>query len=149
MENVIKECGEEASVPLELARQAKAVGCVSYTTVSDIGELFRLVTLLLLLLLPPPKKDHLLDSEDDSTLAPPFPSFPPPTLFSLHSGLKPDVLFVFDLKLPESFVPKPDDGEVGGCHSVPTFHAPLPSRATSLMTSPSGPQALPLPCPAG
>ena len=27
-------------------------------------------------------------------------------------GLKPDVLFVFDINLPEEFVPKPLDGEV-------------------------------------
>ncbi len=30
LENLIKECGEEASIPPELARQAKAVGYVSY-----------------------------------------------------------------------------------------------------------------------
>jgi hypothetical protein len=28
------------------------------------------------------------------------------------TGLKPDVLFVFDLQLPASFQPKPQDGEV-------------------------------------
>jgi 8-oxo-dGTP pyrophosphatase MutT (NUDIX family) len=27
-------------------------------------------------------------------------------------GLKPDVLFCYDLELPEDFVPKPQDGEV-------------------------------------
>lgn len=31
-DNIIKECGEEASMPLELARTAKPVGAVSYTT---------------------------------------------------------------------------------------------------------------------
>lgn len=30
-----------------------------------------------------------------------------------EEGLKPDVLFCYDLKLPEDFVPKPQDGEVG------------------------------------
>jgi 8-oxo-dGTP pyrophosphatase MutT (NUDIX family) len=30
MENLIKECGEEASIPPELARQAAPVGCISY-----------------------------------------------------------------------------------------------------------------------
>ena len=30
LDNLIKECGEEASIPRELARQAKAVACVSY-----------------------------------------------------------------------------------------------------------------------
>ena len=29
-----------------------------------------------------------------------------------HIGLKPDVLFVFDILLPEDFVPQPLDGEV-------------------------------------
>jgi hypothetical protein len=28
-------------------------------------------------------------------------------------GLKPDVLFTFDIQLPRDFVPKPQDGEVG------------------------------------
>ncbi|KAG1674420.1 hypothetical protein FOA52_012947 [Chlamydomonas sp. UWO 241] len=63
MDNVVKECQEEASMPAELARSATPVGCVSYMTISSVG-------------------------------------------------LKPDVLFVFDLKLPESFVPAPQDGEV-------------------------------------
>jgi len=30
--NIIKECEEEASIPLELARTLKPVGAVSYTT---------------------------------------------------------------------------------------------------------------------
>jgi len=28
-------------------------------------------------------------------------------------GLKPDVLFCFDIRLPQGFTPKPQDGEVG------------------------------------
>jgi 8-oxo-dGTP pyrophosphatase MutT (NUDIX family) len=34
-----------------------------------------------------------------------------------EEGLKPDVLFCYDLQLPHDFVPKPQDGEVGdtGC----------------------------------
>jgi hypothetical protein len=31
----------------------------------------------------------------------------------LPEGLKPDVLFCYDLRLPRDFVPKPQDGEVG------------------------------------
>jgi hypothetical protein len=38
-ENIIKECEEEASIPLELARTAKPVGAVSYTT-SKMAFLF-------------------------------------------------------------------------------------------------------------
>lgn len=30
-----------------------------------------------------------------------------------EEGLKPDVLFCYDLQLPADFVPKPQDGEVG------------------------------------
>lgn len=60
---MVKECGEEASIPEALARTARPVGAVSYTTVSDLG-------------------------------------------------LKPDVLFCYDLCLPAGFVPKPLDGEV-------------------------------------
>ena len=63
-ENVVKECGEEAGIPAELAAKAVPVGAVSYT--------------------------------------------------SLQSGarLKRDVLFCYDLELPESFTPVPQDGEV-------------------------------------
>ncbi|OFW99150.1 MAG: hypothetical protein A3D94_01755 [Alphaproteobacteria bacterium RIFCSPHIGHO2_12_FULL_66_14] len=35
-ENLIKECGEEASIPPELARQARAVGYVSYWSQSGV-----------------------------------------------------------------------------------------------------------------
>lgn len=33
---------------------------------------------------------------------------------NMEQGLKPDVLFCYDLKLPADFVPKPADGEVRG-----------------------------------
>ncbi|GBF91814.1 nudix hydrolase chloroplastic-like [Raphidocelis subcapitata] len=62
-DNVIKECGEEASVPPELAAQAVAAGFISYVSL-------------------------------------------------LPEGLKPDVLYCYDLRLPEDFVPQPQDGEV-------------------------------------
>jgi 8-oxo-dGTP pyrophosphatase MutT (NUDIX family) len=32
-----------------------------------------------------------------------------------EEGLKPDVLFCYDLQLPDDFVPQPQDGEVRGC----------------------------------
>lgn len=60
---VVKECAEEASVPESLARNAKAVGLVSYA-------------------------------------------------MNYHGCCKRDVLFCYDLELPEDFVPTPDDGEV-------------------------------------
>lgn len=63
MENIIKECGEEASIPVELARQAK---CCSMVTYNEVGE----------------------------------------------RGLNRDVLFNYDLILPNDFVPVPNDGEV-------------------------------------
>lgn len=63
MENVIKECEEEAGIPKELAQLAKPVGAVSYAYIQEVG-------------------------------------------------FKQDVLFVFDLLLPEDFVPIPNDGEV-------------------------------------
>jgi 8-oxo-dGTP pyrophosphatase MutT (NUDIX family) len=63
MENVIKECQEEAGMDVALASTARPVGAVSYRTVSA-------------------------------------------------TGLKPDVLFVYDIQLPPSFQPVPQDGEV-------------------------------------
>jgi len=62
-ECVVKECAEEASVPESLARNAKAVGLVSYS-------------------------------------------------MNYQGCCKRDVLFCYDLELPEDFVPVPDDGEV-------------------------------------
>lgn len=66
MENVLKECDEEASIPINLAMNSLAVGAVSYTTTDS------------------------------------------------NANLKRDVIFCFDLELPESFQPTPSDGEVEG-----------------------------------
>lgn len=63
MQNVIKECAEEANIDASLAAQARAVGTVSYCMHTD-------------------------------------------------AGIRPDVLFVFDLELPANFVPRNTDGEV-------------------------------------
>lgn len=63
MENVIKEAGEEAGVPHDLARRAVAVGAISYTC-----------------------------QEGDR--------------------LKPDVMFNFDLEVPEGFTLRNTDGEI-------------------------------------
>ena len=62
-ENLVKECGEEAGIPPELAARAVATGALSYT-------------------------------------------------LDIDRGLRRDTLFVFDLELPEDFVPRPVDGEV-------------------------------------
>lgn len=70
MENVVKECEEEASIPKILALKAKPVGVVSYATIDQ-------------------------------------------------RGLKPDVLFVFDLELPKDFIPTPNDDEVEDFTLVP------------------------------
>jgi hypothetical protein len=69
-ENLVKECGEEASIPPELARCAVPVGCVSYC----------------------------LETEE---------------------GLRPDVLFCYDLDLPPDFVPRNNDGEVASFYLWP------------------------------
>ncbi len=63
VDNLIKECGEEASIPKELARQAVPIGVITYC----------------------------LEHRD---------------------GLKPDVLYNFDLELPGDFIPKPHDDEI-------------------------------------
>lgn len=39
-----------------------------------------------------------------------------------EEGLKPDVLFCYDLKLPEDFVPTPQDGEVRGSQQMQIMH---------------------------
>ena len=63
MENVIKEAGEEAGVPQDLAAIARPVGAVSYC--QETGE-----------------------------------------------GLKPDVMYCYDLELPAAFEPGNRDGEI-------------------------------------
>jgi hypothetical protein len=63
IENLIKECEEEASIPAALARQAVSVSAVTYCL------------------------EH-------------------------PEGLKPDVLFCYDLAVPEDFTPRNRDGEI-------------------------------------
>jgi hypothetical protein len=70
LENVIKECAEEAAVPPELAVTARPVGAVSYCLETD-------------------------------------------------AGLRPDVIYCFDLELPDDFVPVNTDGEVEEFHLWP------------------------------
>jgi 8-oxo-dGTP pyrophosphatase MutT (NUDIX family) len=62
-ETLIKEAGEEASLPADIAETAKPVSAIRYCCEGD-------------------------------------------------GGLRPDVLFVYDLELPAGFVPKPSDGEI-------------------------------------
>ena len=61
-ENLIKECEEEAGIPVELAKQAVPAGAISYCA-------------------------------------------------ETRKGLKPDVLYCYDLELPADFMPHPQDGE--------------------------------------
>jgi hypothetical protein len=69
-DNLVKECFEEASIPESLARQAVAVGSISYCFESD-------------------------------------------------RGLRPNVLFCYDLELPMDFEPRISDGEVERFHLWP------------------------------
>jgi 8-oxo-dGTP pyrophosphatase MutT (NUDIX family) len=70
VENLRKECAEEAGMPPALADGAVAVGAVTYCRDSD-------------------------------------------------RGLKPDVMFCYDLELPEDFVPRCTDGEVDAFYRLP------------------------------
>ena len=70
IENVIKECAEEADIPANLAAQARPTGAISYT-------------------------------------------------YEATDGLKPDIMFCYDLALPEDFVPRNTDGEVAAFYRLP------------------------------
>lgn len=70
MENVIKECEEEAHIPRELAETAEFVSRISCSHDLDIG-------------------------------------------------IRPDTMFIYDLKLPESFIPQVNDGEVESFSLMP------------------------------
>lgn len=69
-ENLIKEAGEEASIPREMVEKARPVGAITYCT----------------------------ERED---------------------GLRNDVLFVYDLEIPEGFEPDNTDGELSGFELLP------------------------------
>jgi len=70
LENVIKEAGEEAGVPVDIARAARPVGAISY-------------------------------------------------VHEAKDGLRPDVMFVFDLELPAGFTPVNRDGETAEFMRLP------------------------------
>jgi hypothetical protein len=63
LDNLVKECAEEAAMPAELARRSRPAGFVSYVTENP-------------------------------------------------EGLRNDILFVYDLELPQAFVPRNTDGEI-------------------------------------
>ena len=69
-ENVIKEAGEEAGVPPDLAATAVPTGAVTYCMENEIG-------------------------------------------------LKPDIMFCWDLELPADFTPVNADGEIAEFHLLP------------------------------
>ena len=62
-DNMLKECAEEAGIPLDIARHVRAVGAITHALETDVG-------------------------------------------------FRPDVIFNFDLELPEDFSPVNTDGEV-------------------------------------
>ena len=66
-ENLVKEAGEEAGIPRELALRAKPAGAITYCMEGE-------------------------------------------------RGLKPDTMFVYDLEIPEDFVPRNVDGEFSELH---------------------------------
>ncbi len=69
-DNMMKECAEEAGIPLDIARHARAVGAVTYALETRVG-------------------------------------------------FRPDLLFNFDLELPEGFSPVNTDGEVDAFYLWP------------------------------
>jgi hypothetical protein len=69
-DNMMKECAEEAGIPLDIARHARAVGAITYALETSVG-------------------------------------------------FRPDLLFNFDLELPEDFSPSNTDGEVDAFYLWP------------------------------
>ncbi len=69
-DNMMKECAEEAGIPIHIARQARAVGAITYALEDKVG-------------------------------------------------FRPDLLFNFDLELPEDFSPVNTDGEVDAFYLWP------------------------------
>ena len=69
-DNMLKECAEEAGIPLEIARHVRAVGAIT----------------------------HALET---------------------NTGFRPDIIFNFDLELPDDFAPVNTDGEVDAFYLWP------------------------------
>ena len=69
-DNMLKECAEEAGIPLEIARHVRAVGAIT----------------------------HALET---------------------NTGFRPDIIFNFDLELPDDFTPVNTDGEVDAFYLWP------------------------------
>ena len=69
-DNLMKECDEEAGIPIDIARHARAVGAITYALEDSVG-------------------------------------------------FRPDLLFNFDLELPEDFSPVNTDGEVDAFYLWP------------------------------
>ncbi len=69
-DNMMKECAEEAGIPIHIARQARAVGAITYALEDKVG-------------------------------------------------FRPDLLFNFDLELPDDFSPVNTDGEVDAFYLWP------------------------------
>ncbi|KAL9224486.1 hypothetical protein vseg_000514 [Gypsophila vaccaria] len=82
-ENMMKECEEEAGIPLSISKNVKPVGAVSYTDIDGYR-------------------------------------------------LKRDVLFCYDLELPENFVPNNTDGEVESFRLIPVPHVANLIQTTNL-----------------
>ena len=69
-DNMLKECAEEAGIPLEIARHVRAVGAITHALETNIG-------------------------------------------------FRPDIIFNFDLELPDDFTPVNTDGEVDAFYLWP------------------------------
>ena len=82
----IKECEEEAGIPLDIAERVKPVGAISYC----------------------------LETEQ---------------------GLRPDVIYCFDLELPPEFVPANNDGEVEAFYLWPMDKVIEVARDTTISSS--------------
>ncbi|XP_074273861.1 nudix hydrolase 20, chloroplastic-like isoform X2 [Silene latifolia] len=81
-ENMMKECEEEAGIPISISKKVKPVGAISYTDIDG-------------------------------------------------HRLKRDVLFCYDLELPENFVPNNHDGEVESFRLIPVPHVATLIRTTN------------------
>ncbi|RVW47552.1 Nudix hydrolase 20, chloroplastic [Vitis vinifera] len=86
MENVMKECEEEAGIPRSMSKEAVPVGAVSYGDIDGYRY-------------------------------------------------KRDVLFCYDLKLPEDFIPKNQDGEVESFRLIPVSQVADVVRRTHFFKS--------------
>ena len=119
--NVVKEAGEEAGVPPEMAASAKSVGIVSYEGVDEKGNLKQDVLFCYDLLLPWDFEPEAVDGEVESFERWPYAKVAEAVAYGRPAAYKPNCnLVVIDHLVRQGFVTPDAPGYLGLLASLRT-----------------------------